>query len=139
MWYNIAFEKSPLDELTALHIDITQDVIANNWENEFPLRNHMYSTLRSYLQGGALSLIYIKTYDYHGKVVEFLHAMIPMYHLKWPHAEKVKKQMKFYNLFWSIDKCIYKYVSKLLSFERFCDWNTVQCEPYALYVSSIVR
>ena len=69
------------------------------------------------------SLVDNKRYEYHGKGVKFLHAMIPIYPPKWPHVDKVKKQEESYNLFRCAYKCIDDYASKFLSFRRDLELN----------------
>ena len=72
------------------------------------------------------------TSDYCGKEVEFLRSMIPIYHPKWPHAEKVNKQSELYNLFWHSNECIDDYEYIFLSFRRDIEWNGVHYDMIKL-------
>ena len=64
------------------------------------LVNHLYSKVSNCLKfkGGSLYLMDNNTSEYHEKVVDFLHLIIPIYRPKWPHAKHFKKQEELYKL-----------------------------------------
>eukprot|EP00957_Ditylum_brightwellii_P192816 14681047-Ditylum_brightwellii.AAC.2 len=63
-----------------LYDDATNDVIVNTTSETKAPSNHFYSSLCSCLYGEAFNMMDTKTAEYCGKGVEFLRAMIPVYH-----------------------------------------------------------